>query len=445
MAVRRLADDQPKSFEFTPDNLDWAHAKVADYPEGRQASAVIPILWRAQEQNNGWLPEPAIRLVADMLDMPYIRVFEIATFYTMFQLKPVGTVAHIGVCGTTPCMLRGSEDIISVCKKRIAAHAFDLSADGRFSWEEVECAGACVNAPMVQIGADTYEDLTVDSFNALLDTLGSGGTPEPGPQSARRSSEPLSGATTLTEPVATEAPPKGSEVSDPDSLPESDVDPTAPETRHQSAGRPSGEGRTESEVARSGGDEKAGDTASGDAPKSPAEDMTDRPPESQGLKTADAVDILSATGPEGREADAAAAQAPSGPSVAESEGASSEVPELADKVDAAPEESDTDADDVAEPPNTDAAARADTAGTRPPAMSRSDAEPVDDLMRMSGIGKVIRKTLNDLGVFRFEQIAAWDQANKDWVNAYLAFKGRIDRENWVEQARLIIEENRDKS
>ncbi|MEM9222711.1 MAG: NADH-quinone oxidoreductase subunit NuoE [Pseudomonadota bacterium] len=198
MAVRRLAHDQPEKFQFTPENLAWARDKIEDYPDGRQASAVIPILWRAQEQHDGWLPEPAIRLVADMLGMPYIRVLEIATFYTMFQLNPVGKVAHINVCGTTPCMLRGAEDIVAVCRSRIAPHPFELSEDGKFSWEEVECAGACVNAPMVQIGNETFEDLTPDSFETLLDALGRGEKPTPGPQSARKASEPISGLTSLT-------------------------------------------------------------------------------------------------------------------------------------------------------------------------------------------------------------------------------------------------------
>src|SRR5690606_32066434 len=163
MAVRRLHHEQPASFAFTAENLEWAQKIIARYPEGRQASAVIPLLWRAQEQHDGWLPEPAIRYVADMLGMPHIRVLEVATFYTMFQLAPVGRKAHIQVCGTTPCQLRGAEDLISVCKSKIAAHPHELSADGDFSWEEVECLGACVNAPMVQIFKDTYEDLTPES------------------------------------------------------------------------------------------------------------------------------------------------------------------------------------------------------------------------------------------------------------------------------------------
>ena len=199
MAVRRLAEVQPESFSFTEENLAWAKMTIAKYPEGRQASAVVPLLWRAQEQH-GWLPEPALRLVADMLEMPYIRVFENATFYTMFQLKPVGTTAHIQVCGTTPCQLRGAEALVSVCKRRINAHAFELSGDGEFSWEEVECLGACVNAPMVQIGSDTFEDLTAESFDRLIDDMAAGKRVEPGPQVDRQFAAPMGGPTTLTDP-----------------------------------------------------------------------------------------------------------------------------------------------------------------------------------------------------------------------------------------------------
>src|SRR6266853_922418 len=162
MSVRRLApkEQQPANFTFSAENLAWAKQQIAKYPEGRQASAVIPILWRVQEQHDGWVSEAAIRAVADLLDMPYIRALEIATFYTMFQLQPVGKKAHVQVCGTTPCRLRGAGDIIEVCQSRIHHDPFHLSKDGNFSWEEVECLGACVNAPMVLIWKDTYEDLT---------------------------------------------------------------------------------------------------------------------------------------------------------------------------------------------------------------------------------------------------------------------------------------------
>jgi NADH-quinone oxidoreductase subunit E len=199
MAVRRLHPDQPASFNFTPENEAWARETIAKYPEGKQASAVIPLLWRAQEQHDGWLPEPAIRYVAEMLDMAYIRVYEIATFYTMFQLQPVGKLAHVQVCGTTPCMLRGAQDLVAVCKRRIAGQPHQLSADGNFSWEEVECLGVCANAPMVQIWKDTYEDLTPELFEKLLDGFAGGKPPSPGSQIGRTASSPEGGLTSLTD------------------------------------------------------------------------------------------------------------------------------------------------------------------------------------------------------------------------------------------------------
>ncbi|MCC0013065.1 MAG: NADH-quinone oxidoreductase subunit NuoE [Rhodobiaceae bacterium] len=197
MSVRRLHHEQPESFAFTKDNLAWAKKQIAKYPKGREASAVIPLLWKVQEQHDNWVPEPAIRYVAEMLGMPYIRVLEVATFYTMFQLAPVGRKAHIQVCGTTPCMLRGAEDLKAVCQRRIAPNAHQLSEDGDFSWEEVECLGACVNAPMVQVFADTYEDLTPETFEKLLDAFAAGEQPEPGPQIKRQFSAPFGGETTL--------------------------------------------------------------------------------------------------------------------------------------------------------------------------------------------------------------------------------------------------------
>jgi len=194
--LRRLHHEQPESFAFTPANLAWAEAQMKKYPEGRQASAVIPLLWRAQEQE-GWLSRPAIEAVAEMLGMAYIRVLEVATFYFMFQLQPVGSVAHVQVCGTLSCMICGAEDLIGVCKDKIATKAHDLSADGKFSWEEVECLGSCSNAPMVQIGKDYYEDLTAERFAEILDELAAGKVPTPGPQNGRYSAEPLSGLTSL--------------------------------------------------------------------------------------------------------------------------------------------------------------------------------------------------------------------------------------------------------
>jgi NADH-quinone oxidoreductase subunit E len=201
MSVRRLHEVQPDSFSFTPENLAWARKQMEKYPPGKQASAVIPLLWRAQEQNDGWVSEPAIRYVAELVGLSFIRAYEVATFYTMFQLAPVGRKAHVQVCGTTPCMIRGAGDLIEVCKRRIAPEAHQVSADGDFSWEEVECLGACVNAPMVEIFSDTYEDLTAESFERILDEFAAGRKPQPGPQVDRQFSAPVGGPTTLTDPA----------------------------------------------------------------------------------------------------------------------------------------------------------------------------------------------------------------------------------------------------
>ena len=205
MSTRRLAPDalQPDDFAFTPENAEWAKGQIAKFPEGRQASAVIPLLWRAQAQE-GWLSRAAIEHVASLLEMPKIRALEVATFYFMFQLSPTGANAHVQVCGTTPCMLRGSEALNEVCARVIGPpHA--VSADGALSWEEVECLGACANAPMVQIDSwvgggfhsDYYEDLTEESFEAILQAFRKGEYPKPGSQSGRFASEPQGGRTSL--------------------------------------------------------------------------------------------------------------------------------------------------------------------------------------------------------------------------------------------------------
>ena len=196
--LRRLHKDQPASFAFTEKNLEWAKGQISKFPEGRQASAIIPLLWRAQEQE-GWLSRPAIEHVAGMLGMAYIRGLEVATFYFMFQLQPIGSVAHIQICGTTSCMICGAEALVAVCKEMIAPGAHAVSADGKFSWEEVECLGACTNAPMAQIGKDYYEDLTPAMLRDLIARFSKGEVPVAGPQNGRYSCEPLSGLTSLKE------------------------------------------------------------------------------------------------------------------------------------------------------------------------------------------------------------------------------------------------------
>lgn len=198
MSVRRLSANQPASFAFTPENMEWAKGQIAKYPEGRQASAIIPLFWQAQKQE-GWLTEPAIRYVADMLKMDYIRALEVATFYTMFNLSPVGE-HFVQLCGTTPCWLRGADELKDACRKHIGPEG-QVSADGKLSWIEVECLGACANAPMVQINDDFYEDLDGAKLGELLDDLRGGKAVKTGSQTGRNGSEPIGGLTSLTTPI----------------------------------------------------------------------------------------------------------------------------------------------------------------------------------------------------------------------------------------------------
>ncbi len=199
MSVRRLAKVQPESWDFKPETLEKAHWWISKYPAGRQQSAVLPILWLIQKQD-GWVCEPAIRQVAEMLSMPVIRVLEVVTFYTMFQLEPVGSAALIQVCGTTPCMLRGANDLLKLCHDKIGPRN-TLSADGLFTWEEVECLGACVNAPMAAINDYYYEDLTPETLGQIIDDFKAGKAPSPGSYAGRHTSEPAGGALTLTDPA----------------------------------------------------------------------------------------------------------------------------------------------------------------------------------------------------------------------------------------------------
>jgi NADH-quinone oxidoreductase subunit E len=197
MSIRRLAKEQPASFEFTPETLEKVNWWIGKYPPNRKQSAVIPILWLVQKQE-GWVPEPAVRKVAEVLGMAYVRVYEVVTFYTMFQIEPVGKVL-VQVCGTTPCMLRGANDLMKVCRDRIGPRDHP-SKDGLFTWQEVECLGACCNAPMAQINDYYYEDLTPETLGKILDDFAKNEKPWPGSYAGRRSSEPAGGAMTLKDP-----------------------------------------------------------------------------------------------------------------------------------------------------------------------------------------------------------------------------------------------------
>ncbi|MGY6535961.1 MAG: NADH-quinone oxidoreductase subunit E [Pararhodobacter sp.] len=359
--LRRLHPDQPASFAFTPENRAWAEAQMTKYPEGRQASAIIPLLWRAQEQE-GWLTRPAIEHVADMLDMAYIRALEVATFYFMFQLQPVGSVAHVQVCGTTSCMICGAEDLVAVCRERIAAKPHQLSADGRFSWEEVECLGACANAPMAQIGKDYYEDLTAEKLAWILDELAAGRVPRPGPQNGRFASEPLGGVTSLKGDVA-----------------------------EQHNGSVALAVALEDTVRRIDGSEVPLVTPWLAKPAKPATNRRGAAPQPKPA-AGQPVDHTGTTEQEARA-------------------------------------------ETRAKPQADVATEALT-GKAPRRLTAPEGAP-DDLKQIKGVGPVLEEKLNALGIWHYSQIAAWGPDEIAWVDGSLNFKGRIDRDGWIEQAAAL--------
>ncbi len=364
MSVRRLAEDQfqPAAFAFSDENAVWAEKTIQKYPAGRQQSAVIPLLMRAQEQD-GWVTRPAIEKIADMLDMAYIRVLEVATFYTQFQLHPVGTRAHVQVCGTTPCMLRGSEKLMGVCRSKIHQHPFERNAEGTLSWEEVECLGACVNAPMVMIGKDTYEDLTPERLEEIIDTFaaGNGASVKVGPQIDRHLSSPEGGPTTLLNDVA---------------------------------------------VTR---------TAVNKAPATAAADGATVPPsEAARPKSTDA------------ETNAALKTPATAPKASAKNAKAAEVQPL----------SGTAASEPAPKAAAEAAAKPSLTDKNRPAGVEKPAAP-DDLKMISGVGPKIEATLNEIGIFTFSQIAGWKKAEREWVDGFLNFRGRIERDDWVKQAKAL--------
>lgn len=379
--LRRLHPHQPESFAFTPANQTWAEAQITKFPEGRQASAIIPLLWRAHEQE-GWLTRPAIESIAQMLGMAYIRALEVATFYFMFKLAPVGSVAHIQICGTTSCMICGAEDLISVCKEKIASAQLTLSDDGRFSWEEVECLGACANAPMAQIGKDYYEDLTAEKLREILDELAAGRVPTPGPQNGRFTSEPLSGLTTLT---------KGDRV----------------ESANASVARALDLGDTIKRI-----------------------DGTEVPILTPWLKTPGEKPRVARD--DGKPVSARMGKAP----VAKAR-------DIEENQVARPEpkpEAEIKAESKAKAAEDAAAEVAPVAQARPAALTAARAGGADDLKRIKGIGPKMEETCNALGFYHFDQIAAWTEAEVAWVDDNLTgFKGRVTRDNWVEQAKLLAE------
>ena len=198
MSIKKISKDQPENFKFNNQNLEVAKKAVANYPKGKQQSAVMALLYLAQRQNNNWIPLSAMKYIAKYLDMPYIKVYEVATFYTMYNLSPVGEY-FFQVCTTTPCMLRGAYKLVDVCKKKIAQNESEISNDGKISWMEVECLGACVNAPMVQINDNYFEDLDEKKLEKIIENIKEGKKIEPGSYKGRKSSEPENNRSTLME------------------------------------------------------------------------------------------------------------------------------------------------------------------------------------------------------------------------------------------------------
>jgi len=196
MSIKKISKEQPDKFEFTLDNLEKVKKIIKKYPDGKQQSAVMPLLYLAQKQNKNWIPLSAIKYIGKLLEMPYIKVYEVATFYTMYNLTPVGN-HFIQVCTTTPCMIRGAYTLVEACKEKISPNENELSKDKSCSWMEVECLGACVNAPMIQINNDYYEDLDKEKTLKIIDQILKGETPKPGSYRGRLNTEPENNRKTL--------------------------------------------------------------------------------------------------------------------------------------------------------------------------------------------------------------------------------------------------------
>jgi NADH-quinone oxidoreductase subunit E len=400
--LRRLHHDQPETFAFTPANQRWAEAQLTKFPEGRQASAIIPLLWRAQEQE-GWLSRPAIEHVCDMLGMAHIRGLEVATFYFMFQLQPTGSVANIQICGTTTCMICGAEDLVSVCKEMIAPRPHMLSEDGKFTWEEVECLGACANAPMAQIGKDYYEDLTADKLRELIADLGAGKVPVPGPQNGRYSSEPAKGLTSLKE--------------------------------HES-------GRTRYNASAQLATD-IGDTVKRiDGTEVPlltpwqgrAANVSEKP------RAAAKRDLMMPpSGPDGAQGGRRKTDAPAPRDVGEASDKHSEAPgEAPGATAAAKPKTGAIAPDQKTRVKAESGAPAAGPGSRPEALNAPRGTGADDLKRIKGVGPKLEAMLHGMGFYHYDQIAGWGADEVAWVDQNLqGFKGRVSRDNWVDQAQQL--------
>lgn len=374
MSVRRLAPDpvQPASFAFTAANENWIDQQIAKYPEGRQASAVIPLLWKAQEQE-GWVSRAVIETVAKRLGMAPMRVLEVATFYTMFNLQPVGEY-FVQLCGTTPCALRGAEALKKVCEEVIGPQS-TVTADGKLSWLEVECLGACCNAPMAQINVDYYEDLTPASFRQLLDDMRNGRPTKPGPQNGRIGSEPEGGPQTLTD-----------------------------KTLYDGSMIGAGDWRKRIGEQRKAAAEAAAAKAAAEAEAKKAE------------ATPSAVAAKPAS-------ETAAAGRPKPSEPVQPSGAANDTPAAKGKVDKK---------DVAE------AAKPVADESKPELLTAARGGKGDDLELIWGVGPKLAKMLNEMGVWHYDQIAKWTPAELAWVDARLTgFKGRALRDDWIAQSKKL--------
>ena len=196
MSIKKIHKDQPETFEFNEKSINEAKKIISNYPAGKQQSAVMALLYIAQRQNNNWIPLQAMKYIARFLDMPYIKVYEVATFYSMYNLSPVGKY-FFQICTTTPCMLRGAYDLVKVCKKKISENENELSENGKISWMEVECLGACVNAPMMQVNEDYYEDLNDKKLEEIIEKIYKNEVPKPGSYTGRENTEPVNNRKTL--------------------------------------------------------------------------------------------------------------------------------------------------------------------------------------------------------------------------------------------------------
>ncbi len=412
MSVRRLDPVQPAFFAYTPENLAWAKTCIAKYPAGKQASAVIPLLWRGQEQD-GWTSRPMIEYIADMLDMAYIRVLEVATFYTMFQLSPVGTKAHIQVCGTIACQLRGAEDLRKVCERKIHPQPFHLNADGSMSWEEVECLGSCVNAPMVQVFKDTYEDLTPAKLEELIDLWQAGKHVKPGPQIDRQYSMAEGGASTLTDKSlykgqrsfkrveAPSPPPPAAPVAPVVAAAVAPVPATKEPIPSASTTKPTAEDiRPVTLVSRQVEAQIKSVNAKEAASTAPGLVMTEKAQAETGIVRVTKDEVVKST---------TKIKAKSKPAATR----------------------------IIDPPKPAIKSAARAIDGRPELLKKPHGK-ADDFKLIWGVGPALEKLLNRIGIWHFDQIANWSAKELAWVDEKLeGFKGRAKRDEWVKQSKKL--------